>query len=449
MTSAVGRDSGDPSVVGLALLLGGLFGLGGLGSTALAVVLPQISASLSIPVTQSSWLISLYVLSFAISTPVYGRLVDIVGVRIPLLAGVVLITIGAVLSATADGFYPMAAARLLQGLGTGVGFTLSVAVISTRFEDRERTRGLAIAAGTAASIGAFGPLLGGLVESVATWRGVAALPSFALVILVLLWRRVGGPGVGSTFDVLGAVLVALAAGGVIMLLQSPSSGATVALSGAILMGVGAPLAVRRSRRDPDAFLPAEVLLNRRILVVCLIAGTVPASWFALLVAIPTKLGEREWSPMMVGLALLPGALVAAFAPRFTPAVGRWFGSIGSLRIASVLSCVSVLVAAVSAQTGFVVGMVGSVAVVSIAFGVGQPALFAVVGDLAALEVRGTAVGFATLVFLVCGSAGSAIVGGLSAVTGMVGGLLVLALVCAGGVLLALAGPRREMRPWPD
>jgi hypothetical protein len=417
-----------------------LFGLGGLGSTALGVVLPQVADALDIPLAQSSWLISLYVLTMAVSTPVYGRLVDVVGVQVPLLAGVVLMTVGAVMAATASDFSVMVVARLLQGLGTGVCPTLAVAVISTRFGDQDRVRGLAIVAGIAAAIGAAGSLLGGFAESIASWRGAAALPALAMVILVLLWRRVSGPGAGSSFDVAGAVVVALAAGGVIMLLQSPSSRGVVALVGATLVGVGAPLALRRSLRGPDVFLPASVLLNTRILLTCLVAGTVPASWFALLVVVPSRLGERGWSPLVVGLALVPSAVVAAVAPRFTPRVAQWLGGPRSLTLAAAMSCVSLLLAAWGFDDGVVAAMVSSVALVSIAFSLGQPALFAVVGDLAALPIRGVAMGFATLVFLVCGSAGSAIVGGMAAVAGMTGGLLVLGALCAAGVLLAFTSP---------
>ena len=90
-------------------------------------------------------------------------------------------------------------------------------------------------------------------------------------------------------------------------------------------------------------------------------------------------------------------------------------------------------------------MVVSVAVVSVAFSLGQPALFAVVGELAAAPVRGVAMGFATLVFLVCGSSGSALVGGLSGVTGVVDGLLVLGLLCASGAVLGAFLPRITRR----
>jgi MFS family permease len=148
----------------------------------------------------------------------------------------------------------------------------------------------------------------------------------------------------------------------------------------------------------------------------------------------------------VGLALVPSAVVAAVAPRFTPRVAHRLGNPRSLTVAAVMSCVSLFLAAWGVSEGLVAAMVSSVALVSIAFSLGQPALFAVVADLAALHVRGVAMGFATLVFLVCGSAGSAIVGGLSAVAGMAGGLLVLGGVCAVGALLAFVGPLTRTEP---
>lgn len=426
-----------PRVVPIALLLGLLFGLGGLGSTALAVVLPDAARALDITVPQSTWLISLYALTMAVSTPVYGRLVDVAGVRVPLAAGVGLMTLGALLAAAASSFPLMVVARLLQGLGTGVGPTLAVAVIGTRFHGTERTRGLAIAAGTAGAIGAAGPLIGGAVESVLTWRGTTALPALGLIVLVVLWRRVQGPAAGSRFDVPGAVLVALAGGGLIMLLQSPSSGGPVAAVGVALAGLMGPLVIVRSRRADHAFLPASVLLDLRIVRTCLVAGTIPASWFALLVAVPTRLADKGWSPALVGLALLPSAAVAVLTPRVTPAIAARVGPVGSLALAAAMATSALVIAGFGVRFGWAVPMVAAVAVVSAAFSLGQPPLFSIVGDLAREDVRGVAMGFATLVFLTCGSAGSAVVGGLTAIVGVHGGLWVLAGFCAGGLTIAL------------
>lgn len=440
---------GSAGLVPLALLLGALFGMGGLGSTALAVVLPSAAEALDVSITDATWLISVYVLTMAVSTPVYGRLVDMLGVRVPLLVGVGLMTTGALLAATASSFEVMLGARLLQGLGTGVGATLGAAVLSSRFEGAERVRGLAIAAGTAAAVGATGPLLGGVTEAVATWRGTTALPALCLVILVLLWRRVEGPGSGSRFDVPGAVLVALAAGGIIMLIQSPSSGAVVAVAGAVLTLLATPLVVRRSSRGPHVFLPASVLRHRDLVRTCLVGGVLPAGWFALLVAVPARLAENGWSPARVGLVLLPSVVASLLVPRYAArATNRW-GAPTSLALAAGLALAALVIAGLGARltsvAGSTVALVSAVAIISGGFSLGQPAMFSIVGEVTDLDVRGVAMGFATLVFLTCGSAGSALVGGLADVAGPTAGIFVLAVLAGGAVVVARSLPGTASR----
>ena len=75
--------------------------------------------------------------------------------------------------------------------------------------------------------------------------------------------------------------------------------------------------------------------------------------------------------------------------------------------------------------------------VTFAFGLGQPALSAVVGDAVPPEVRGVALGVATLFFLIGGSVGSAVIAGVSGPLGMPAALLLLAaLPLLGLVVLA-------------
>ena len=70
-----------------------------------------------------------------------------------------------------------------------------------------------------------------------------------------------------------------------------------------------------------------------------------------------------------------------------------------------------------------------------------PATPSAVGDAVPADVRGVALGVATLVFLVGGGVGSAVVGGLSQVVGMRTSLLLLTLLPVVGVLIVL--PRRR------
>jgi hypothetical protein len=89
----------------------------------------------------------------------------------------------------------------------------------------------------------------------------------------------------------------------------------------------------------------------------------------------------------------------------------------------------------------------AVVAVTLAFGLGQPALMAAVGDAVDEDVRGVALGVATLFFLVGGGVGSAVVGGLSDVLTLSGALLLLAVFPLLG--LATLAPQLRRAVGPD
>jgi hypothetical protein len=84
----------------------------------------------------------------------------------------------------------------------------------------------------------------------------------------------------------------------------------------------------------------------------------------------------------------------------------------------------------------------AVVLVTVAVGLGQPALSASVSNAVHLDMRGVALGVATLLFLVGGSVGSAVVGGLGEVIGAAGSLAVLAALPVLGHVVLLPELRR-------
>lgn len=101
----------------VSLLLGVLFGLTGMGSSSAAIALPLMGPDFDVSVGVAAWTISLYALMLAVTTAVYGRVSDLVGVRWPLLVGVSLMTAGALGAAFAPSFEVLLLARLLQEIG--------------------------------------------------------------------------------------------------------------------------------------------------------------------------------------------------------------------------------------------------------------------------------------------------------------------------------------------
>ncbi|NUR08228.1 MAG: MFS transporter, partial [Nocardioidaceae bacterium] len=199
------------------------------------------------------------------------------------------------------------------------------------------------------------------------------------------------------------------------------------------------------RHRPQGFLPVSVIRNATVVRSALAAGAGPAAWFALLIAVPAVLVGAGWQPWQVGLALVPSAVTGLLAPRVAaPLLGR-IGSSPSLAVATLIAAASLGVAAAGASVGSAVLLVAAVVGVTLAFGLGQPAMVASVSAAVADDVRGVALGVATLFFLVGGGIGSAVVGGLGDALGVPESLLLLAAL----PLLGLAALAPSLRPTPD
>ena len=428
----------------VSILLGVLFGLTGMGSSSAAVAVPLVGDEFEISVGVATWMISLYVLMLAVTTAIYGRVSDLIGVRTPMLVGVALMTAGATAAALAPSYGVLLVARIVQGAGAAAVPVLGVAVLSRRYHGPVQGLAFGRLAAMAAALSCLGPLAGGALETVAGWRGVMALPVLGLLVLPFVWRALAGEGSGASLDLLGALLVAITAAGIVLIVQSPSTGLVVALVGVLLLVIGTPATTARVRRRPDGFLPLEVIRNATVVRSGLAAAAIPAAWFAQLVAVPALLVHAGWSPFQVGLLLVPSAVLALFVPGLAGRLLADLGPIVALAISAVSASAALAVAAVGAANTWPVVLAVAISLVTVSFGIGQPALNDAVGRAVPVDVKGVALGVATLVFLTGGSVGSAFVGGLEGLIGYGGSLGLLALLPLAG-LAALWPELRRVR----
>ena len=412
----------------VAVAVGALFGIGSMGSSSAAVALAPMARDLGIDVTTTVWTISLYVLALGVATAVYGRVSDLVGVRGPLATGVGLMTVGALVAALAPTYELHLIGRVLQGTGAAAVPTVGVAALTARYTGAVRSRALGLMAGAAALVGGLGPLIGGAVEATLGWRAVMAVPILALLLLPLIWHALHAEGRWQPVDLVGAFLVTLAAAGLVLLVQSPSTDPVLAAVGGALLVVGVPALALWVRRQPRGFLPLAVVRNRTVIRSAVAAAALPAGWFALLVSAPTVLAAEGWEPWQVGLLLVPGALTGLFTPRISGYLLERHGAAGCLVMASVGASASLVLAAGGAAMPSPLLLAVSLVTITACFAVGQPALLRAVGDSVEDEVRGVALGIAMLLFLTGGSVGSAMVGGLSGALGFAGALLLLAVL---------------------
>lgn len=426
-----------------AVLLGLLFGLAGTSTSAVTVALPALAGDLGVTAATAAWIISGYTVALAVATPTHGRLADMVGIRLPLCLGVTAMAVGAVVSSLAPNFPVLIAARVLQGVGAAAIPVLATALISARWHGAEQGAALGRVAGVAATLSALGPLIGGGLEALGGWRWAVALPVIGLLALPALWRAAPTGGSGEPIDKIGAVLVAFAASGLVLLIQSPSAGPVAAVIGAVLLVAGGPAVAWRVRTHPDGFLPRSIITNVTVLRSAFAAAAVPASWFALLLGVPLAAASWGWTPLATGALLLPAAVIGFASPPIARRLLARLGPRRSIGIACPTAVLALLVAAFGGVVASPVLLAVAVALVTAAFGIGQPAMISSVGAAVPDAQRGVALGIATLVFLTGASVGAALVGGLSGIIGIPAAFcLLIALPVAGIAALALGGPDR-------
>ena len=127
------------------------------------VALPVIGESLQADSSGLQWVVSGYALSFGLLLVPSGRLGDATGRKRIFLAGIAVFILGAVIAGAAQNIEMLNAARLLQGVGSGMLNPQTFGLIQKYFRKEARARAFATMATTVSVATASGPLVGGLL----------------------------------------------------------------------------------------------------------------------------------------------------------------------------------------------------------------------------------------------------------------------------------------------
>lgn len=422
-----------------AVLLGILWGLASMGTSATSVVVGPLAADLGLGTSGAAWVLTAFALAFAASTAVFGRVADAVGPRTPFLVGGAMLAVGASVSAAAPDFTVLLLGRLLQGLGAGAVPVLTTTVLSARYTGHDRAVALGRTNSVVLVLTSAGPLVGGALGVLVGWRGPFLLPLLVLLLLPLAARLAPAHGTGGRFDVVGAALVALTAADLLGLVQTVGDpGPVTAVTGVLAL----PLLVATVlwvRSHPDGFVPGEVLREQAVVRAGVAGAGMPVVYFAGLVAVPLQLAQRGWDPFENGLLLLPGALVGAAVSFSSAKVLARLGRRGTAVLGLSLSAVGALVSAGVVLSPWLAG-VGFVGL-STGYALAQPALVGTVAAAVPDRLRGAALGLFTLTFFVGAGLGSAVVGGLGDVLGLSGALAVAVVAPLVGVVVLVTARR--------
>jgi len=288
-------------------------------STIVILALPQMMEKLHADLVQMIWVIMAYILVSTVLLLTFGRIADMFGrVRLYNL-GFVVFTVGSALCGFSQAALHLILARLVQGTGAALMMVNSPAIITEVFPPHERGRALGINGITWAIGGIAGPLLGGLILTIASWRWIFYI-NVPIGILGSLWgyfalKEMTVRRREEKFDPAGAVMFSV---GLIALLFALTLGiqfswvSPTILSLFALFAVMLPLFLFWERRAAKPVLDLSLFDNRIYNFSVLAAMLQSLAMFATNFLIVFYLqAVRGYDPLTAAILLIPLSIVSA------------------------------------------------------------------------------------------------------------------------------------------
>lgn len=194
MTTTTGLPARQgPGFAETVALIAALMGLTALAIDTMLPALPAIGDSFGlVEANELQLVVFSYMVGFGIAQIVYGPLSDVWGRRPLVIAGLVILIVGAIISALATGFTGLLVARVLQGIGAASARVIAVSIVRDRYEGREMARVMSFTMMVFMIIPVLAPTFGGLLLALAGWRSIFATMA-ALSVAVGLWFYIRMP----------------------------------------------------------------------------------------------------------------------------------------------------------------------------------------------------------------------------------------------------------------
>ena len=399
----------------------GMF-LAALDQTVVATALHTIVGDLH-GASHLTWVVTAYLLSSTVSTPLWGKLGDQFGRKFFFQAAIVIFLVGSALSGLSHSMIELIVFRALQGLGGGGLIVGAQTIVGDVVSPRERGRYMGIFMGMFGVTTVIGPLIGGLFVDSVGWRWIfyINLPIGAVALAV---TAVALPGtlsrVHRVIDYLGSALLALSA--TALVLFTSLGGTSYPWTSPFIIGLavsGVVLAVAfllAERRAAEPVIPLHLFANPVFSAASAIGFVIGFAMFGALTFLPLFLQEvKGVSAIQSGLRLFPmmgGLFIASIGSGLL--VSRWgrykvFPVVGTALTTVGLYLMSMIGVSTGAWT-----MAAYMAVFGVGLGLVMSVLLVAVQNAVPYEELGTATSGATFFRMIGGSFGTAVFGAIYA-----------------------------------
>jgi EmrB/QacA subfamily drug resistance transporter len=399
-----------------------------------------------------SWVVTAFMLSSTVTTPLYGKLSDTYGRRRLFLVAIIIFLAGSLLCGTAGSMTQLILFRALQGLGAGGLLVLAQSSIGDVVPPRERPRYQGLFTGTFALASVAGPLLGGIITSALSWRWVfyVNLPLGAVALLLIgLGLRTPPSGRARPLDVAGALLMAAGTAALLLLLawggqEFPWASTASAGMAALVLALFAAF-IWRERRAVDPLIRLGLFRNPVFARGVSVSGMMTFAMLGSTVFLPLYFQlVLGMSPARAGAMMLPQVagmvLTSVLGGRAASRLGRNKGfllwGLGLEAVALVALAALAWFAAPPSAFLLALGTLG------LGMGMGMPNLTTAVQNAVDYKELGAATGAMTFVRSLGGAVGVAASGALLAAR-LAGPVDVEAMTRDGAAALAALTPEQH------
>ena len=445
----------------LATVLGS--GMAFLDATVVNIALPSIGEDLDATLAGLQWTVNAYALTLAGLILIGGSLGDHLGRRRVFVWGVAWFAVASLLCAIAPTIETLIAARAIQGVGAALLTPGSLAILEAVFRPDDRGAAIGAWSGLAGVSTALGPFLGGWLVEAVSWRLIFLINLPLAAVVAWAARSIpetSNPAVrGQRLDLAGAALTALGLAGVTYALTEGDAAGwtdptvvTLGLLGALALA--GFVAVEARAGHP--MIPLEIFRIRLFSAANAMTFIVYAALAAALFLLPIQLQVvAGYSPIEAGSALIPMTIVmlllSSWAGRLAQRIGpRLPMGLGPIVAGGGLA----LLARVGPDASYVADVLPAVLVFGLGLAVTVAPLNVTVLGAAGEERAGIASAINNAVARVAGLIAVAVIPLAAGISGddylvpaafdegFQNGVIICAVACAAGGVLALATIRR-------
>jgi EmrB/QacA subfamily drug resistance transporter len=408
----------SPRIILAVLSLGGISYA--LLQSLVVPALPEIQASLHTSESSVAWVLTAYLLSASVATPIIGRLGDMYGKERLLMLVLVMLAFGTFISAIASSLWLMLLGRVIQGAGGGI-FPLAFSIIRDEFPNDRVPGSIGLVSSLLGIGGGAGVVFAGIVTQSLSYHWLFWFPLGMIVVTAFLTRRYIPESPVKTpaqINYRAAALMTLGISAVLLAITETStwgwgSPKTLGLLAIGMLVIGAW--IREELRSREPLVDMRMMAIRGVWTTNTVAFLIGVGMYSSFVLLPELVQEPTStgygfgaSVTVAGLFLLPATIAIVVVGQMAGRLERRIGSRGSLigGAAFALACYALLVANRSTEL--------DIYVAAGLLGIGIGLSFSAMANLIVQNVRQDQTGVATGMNAVTRTLGGAFGGQLAA-----------------------------------